>query len=52
MVEGHDVNAVVTEMSYPLQSSLDRLLTGMARQVFETWHFCESSAGANPLAPD
>jgi hypothetical protein len=36
MVEGHDVNAVVTEMSHRLQSSLDRLLTGMAHQVFET----------------
>jgi ABC-type uncharacterized transport system auxiliary subunit len=35
-VEGHDVNSVVTEMSHALQSSIDRLLTGMAHQVSGT----------------
>jgi ABC-type uncharacterized transport system auxiliary subunit len=35
-VEGHDVNAVVTEMSHALQSSIDRLLTGMEQKVSGT----------------
>jgi ABC-type uncharacterized transport system auxiliary subunit len=35
-VEGHDVNAVVTEMSHAMQMSIDRLLTGMEHQVSGT----------------
>jgi uncharacterized lipoprotein YmbA len=35
-VEGHDVNAVVAEMSHALQSSIDRLLAGMEHQVSGT----------------
>jgi ABC-type uncharacterized transport system auxiliary subunit len=32
-VEGHDVNAVVTEMSHTMQLSIDRLLMAMEHQV-------------------
>jgi ABC-type uncharacterized transport system auxiliary subunit len=35
-VEGHDVNSVVTEMSRALQSSIDRLLSGMEHQISGT----------------
>lgn len=35
-VEGHDVNAVVTEMTHALQACIDRLLTGMEQKVLGT----------------
>jgi hypothetical protein len=35
-VEGRDVNAVVAGMSRALQSSIDRLLTGMEQRVSRT----------------